>query len=65
MSASGFRFGPVQPLMGRYLEQEDEREGAPSVVVIGENVWRDRFASDPSILERTIQLEPLRIPSSA
>ena len=37
--------------MGRYLEQEDEREGAPSVVVIGENVWRNRFAEDPSILD--------------
>jgi putative ABC transport system permease protein len=55
MSASGFRLARVQPLMGRYLEQEDEREGAPSVVVIGENVWRDRFAGDPSILGRTIQ----------
>ncbi len=56
MSASGFRAARVQPLMGRYLEEEDEREGAPSVVVIGENVWRNRFASDPTILERTIQL---------
>ncbi|MEO8099022.1 MAG: ABC transporter permease [Acidobacteriota bacterium] len=56
MSASGFRVARVQPLMGRYLEEADEREGARSVVVIGENVWRNRFASDPAILERTIQL---------
>jgi len=46
----------VRPLMGRYLEEEDEREGAPAVVVIGENVWRNRFAGDPAILGRTIQL---------
>jgi putative ABC transport system permease protein len=56
MSASGFRVARVQPLMGRYLMEEDEREGAPSVVVIGENVWRTRFAGDPAILGRTIQL---------
>jgi predicted permease len=56
MSASGFRVARVRPLMGRYFEEEDERDGAPSVVVIGEDVWRNRFASDPAILGRTIQL---------
>jgi len=56
MSASGFRVARVRPLMGRYLEEEDEHEGAPSVVVIGENVWRTRFAGDRAILGQTIQL---------
>jgi predicted permease len=56
MSASGFRVARVQPLVGRYLVEDDEREGAPSVVVIGEDVWRSRFAGDPAILGRTIQL---------
>ena len=56
MSASGFRLARVLPLMGRYLDEEDEREGAPFVVVISENVWRNRFAGDPAILGRTIQL---------
>ncbi len=56
MSASGFEVARVRPLMGRYLVEDDEREGAPSVVVIGENVWRNRFAGDPAILGRTIQL---------
>ena len=56
MSASGFRVARVRPLMGRYLVEEDEREGALSVVVIGENVWRNRFAGDPTIVGRTILL---------
>jgi predicted permease len=56
MSASGFRLARVRPLMGRYLEDEDEREGAPSVVVVGEDVWRDRLGSDPAILGKSIQL---------
>jgi putative ABC transport system permease protein len=56
MSASGFRVARVQPLMGRYLEEADELEGAPFAVVIGENVWRNRFAGDPAILGRTVRL---------
>jgi hypothetical protein len=38
MSASGFSVARVPPLMGRHLVEDDEREGAPSVIVIGENV---------------------------
>jgi putative ABC transport system permease protein len=56
MSASGFSVARVRPLMGRHLVEDDEREGAPSVIVIGENVWRNRFGGDPAILGRTIQL---------
>jgi len=55
MSASGFRVARVRPLMGRYLEEADEREGAPSVVVIGEDVWRTQYGGDPAILGRTLQ----------
>jgi predicted permease len=56
MSATGFSVARVRPLMGRYLVADDEREGAPSVIVIGENVWRNRYGGDPAILRRTIQL---------
>jgi putative ABC transport system permease protein len=56
MTASGFGVARVRPLMGRYFTEDDEREGAPPVIVIGESVWRNRFASDPAILGRSIQL---------
>jgi predicted permease len=56
MSASGFQVARVRPLMGRYFEAEDERESMRSVLVIGETVWRNRFASDPAILGRIVQL---------
>jgi putative ABC transport system permease protein len=61
MSASGFRVARVRPLMGRTFVEDDEREGAPSVVVIGEDVWRNRFAGDPAILGRIIQLGAARL----
>ncbi len=56
MTASGFILARVRPLIGRYLMENDEHDGAPLVVVIGENLWRTRFAADPAIVGRTVQL---------
>ncbi len=60
MTASGFRLARVPPFLGRPLVEEDEREGAPPVVVIGYDVWQNRFAGDPRILGRTLQLGDTR-----
>jgi predicted permease len=56
MTASGFRAARVPPMLGRYLVADDEREGAPAVLLIGFDVWRRRFAADPGIVGRTVQL---------
>jgi predicted permease len=56
MTASGFRITRVPPLLGRYLVDDDEREGAIPVVVIGYDMWRNRFARDPKVVGRTLQL---------
>jgi putative ABC transport system permease protein len=56
MSATGFVVASTQPLMGRTLMADDERSGAPSVVVIGHDVWRSRFGSAPDIIGRNVQL---------
>ena len=56
MTAAGFRVARVPPQLGRYFDEEDEREGAPPVVVIGYDVWQNRFAGDPDIVGRTLQL---------
>ena len=56
MSASGFRVARVAPALGRPLVEEDERPGAPPVVVIGHDVWRTRFNGDPRIVGQTVRL---------
>lgn len=56
MTASGFAIARVAPLLGRYLLPEDERRGAPDVVVLDYGVWERRFAADPGIIGRQIQL---------
>ena len=56
MSSSGFAIAEGQPLMGRVLNPADEQPAAPSVAVIGNELWRTRFGSDPNVLGRTVQL---------
>ena len=56
MTASGFQLARVQPLLGRPLMKEDEREGAEPVAVIGYQLWREGFSSDPAVLGQRIQI---------
>ena len=56
MSVSGFRVADGEPLMGRVLVEADEQPAAPAVAVIGYDVWRTRFGSDPNVLGRDVQL---------
>jgi predicted permease len=56
MSAAGFRVTRVPPLLGRPLLEDDERAGAPPVLVIGHDEWQRRFDADPDIIGRTVRL---------
>jgi putative ABC transport system permease protein len=56
MSASAFRVTRVLPLLGRTLTEADEDPGAPPVIVIGHDIWTERFSSDPGVVGRTVRL---------
>ncbi|HUR20068.1 MAG TPA: ABC transporter permease, partial [Vicinamibacterales bacterium] len=56
MSAIGFQVGEGQPHLGRMLTDADADPAAPPVVVIGYEVWKTRFGSDPSVIGKTVQL---------
>src|SRR5579864_1461649 len=45
----------AQPLLGRNLTTDDE-EGRNLVAVISHNTWRERFASDPSVVGKTVRV---------
>jgi predicted permease len=47
----------VKPVLGRtFAPDEDKTPGAHAVVVIGYSLWQRRFASDPNIVGKTIDL---------
>jgi predicted permease len=56
MSAAGFRVARATAERGRALIDDDERPGALPVIVIGHDVWTERFHGDPDIVGRTVRL---------
>jgi putative ABC transport system permease protein len=56
ITASAFRIAPERPLLGRVLQESDERAGAAPVVLLGHKVWTERFDRDPQIVGRNVKL---------
>ncbi|HZF67740.1 MAG TPA: ABC transporter permease, partial [Gemmatirosa sp.] len=56
MTASGFRVARVPALRGRTLVEDDERPGAPPVLVLGYDVWQSRFGGDPAVVGRELRI---------
>ncbi len=56
ITPSAFSALRIQPLMGRIFTEEERASDALPVIVIGYDVWRTRFESDPEILGRTIRV---------
>jgi predicted permease len=46
----------VRPLLGRNFSAEEDRPGGQSVVILGNALWQRRFAGDPSIVGREVQV---------
>src|SRR3712207_2925218 len=56
ITASAFRIAPERPLLGRVLDESDQRAGAPPVVLLGHDVWTRRFDRDPGIVGRAVKI---------
>ena len=46
----------VRPLVGRMFSADEDKPGAPEVVVIGEGLWRERFGARESVIGETLRL---------
>jgi putative ABC transport system permease protein len=56
VSGNFFRTFGVQPWIGRLMTDADDREGAPSVAVMSYHVWQEKYASDPSVVGASYQI---------
>jgi putative ABC transport system permease protein len=54
VTANFFSIFGVAPLKGRGFNPGEDSPGAPPVIVISENFWRDHLNSDPAVLNRTL-----------
>ena len=56
ITASAFRIAPERPLLGRVLNEEDERAGAAPVAVLGHRVWLGPHAASHGVtVEKVIE----------
>ena len=56
-TASMFPMLGVQPVLGRFFTADEERADRNHVVVLGTDLWKSRFAGDPSIIGKQVQLD--------
>jgi putative ABC transport system permease protein len=57
MTASLLRALGVQPRIGRFFLDEEDRPNAPPVVLIGDSLWRRRFGAAELIVERSVPID--------
>src|SRR5688500_10571085 len=47
----------VPALRGRLLNEADDRPDAPQVLVMGEELWNERYGSDPTLVGKQVRLD--------
>ena len=57
MTVDVLRVLRVSPLQGRNFLESEDRPNGPAVVLIGERLWRRRYAADPNIVGRRIAVD--------
>ena len=56
VSANYFDLFKVQPLLGRAFLAEDDKLGAPAVLILSYEYWKNKFGADPGIVGKTFEL---------
>lgn len=55
VSANLFDVLRVQPVLGGFFREGDDRPGADPVIVIGYTIWQDRYGGAPDVIGRTVR----------
>ncbi len=56
VSANYFDLFGVKPLLGRTFLPDDDAIGAPPVLILSYDYWKNKFGSDPHIVGKTFEL---------
>jgi predicted permease len=57
VSAEFFRVLGVHPALGRDFDAAEDRPGTTPVALIGDGLWKGRFAADPGVIGRKLKLD--------
>jgi putative ABC transport system permease protein len=56
ISAVGFDLIGEKVALGRGFRAEDDRPGAAAVVLLSDSVWKSRYAADPAVIGKTVDI---------
>ncbi len=56
VNADYFPLLRVKPVLGRVFTRDEDKPGAPSVIVISYGLWQRRYAGDPNIIGREVNI---------
>jgi putative ABC transport system permease protein len=56
ISANLFPLLGEQPMLGRNFREDEDRPGAPAVILLGHDLWMRRFDGDPGIVGRAVMV---------
>ncbi len=54
VSANLFTLLGVEPALGRQFREDEDRPGAPPVIMLSDELWKRRYNGDPSVVGREI-----------
>jgi len=56
LTSNAFALLGERPALGRDFRPEDDRPGAPPVILLGHRPWVDRYGADPAVVGRTVRV---------
>ena len=59
VSGNIFKLMGQKPAIGRDFLPEDDKPGAPPVMIISHTVWQNRYGSDPSLLGKVVKVSEI------
>jgi putative ABC transport system permease protein len=60
LTVAAFETLGVPPILGRGFREGDDRPGAEPVILLGHDLWRDRYASAPDIVGKAIRVSGIQ-----
>jgi len=56
VSAEFFPLLGIQPILGRMFRREEDQVGAAPVALLGDGLWKSKFASSPDVIGKSLTL---------
>jgi len=60
VSWTTFRTLGITPVLGRDFREEEDRVGAPNVIILSDRLWRDRFAGRADVVGKEILVDGVK-----